>query len=248
MTNQKKKTSPETRSETRSGVKEDPGDAGMANPPRTLSELRSQLGREGQEGFDQAMELNGENAVEGMARRFKNADGTYDVEAANQFCRDRALPPEEDQQRLDAREARASQQAQQDIDRIDNIIRETSPEGRPDATIGDGTSEAALLNETNTGQPVGGKGHSLKVRDSLNGLRNAIRSLETAMTRIRDSSVLSRIEAALQRAQVKIRSMEPAERAWSNRISDHPDVWNADGTSTTYTQPDGSPWPDPQYR
>jgi hypothetical protein len=48
----------------------------VPDPPRTLSELRSQLSRESQTGFDQAMELNGERAVEGMARRFQNEDGT----------------------------------------------------------------------------------------------------------------------------------------------------------------------------
>jgi hypothetical protein len=158
------------------------------------------------------------------------------------------MSSEEFNERLRVREDRAWSSAEDQIKKIDNIIRETSLEGRQNAQIGDGSSEAALVHESQTGQPVGGKGHSQKVAGSINGLNDALSRLRRALDHILDAQRRTEVEAAIQRGQQKLDAMNPALEQWQNRVTDYPDIWNADGTSKVYTNPDGSPWPPPNFR
>lgn len=200
--------------------------------PRTISALTAALSSKAADALNAFRTSAGDRAVEGRNRRFLSGDGVYDVGAAEAYWTSVA----------GANVARAITQADQHLTSIRNILRETSSAGRPDASVGDGSSEGALDHEARTGQPVGGKGHSRKVRDSLSGLRDRVRQLKTLKGKIDDAAKLEEIDGVIADAEAKIVKMSAALRVWDTRVGSFPAKWNDDGTSKVYMAGD-DPWP-----
>ena len=211
---------------------------GDASAPKTLDELTSQLSTEGREGLQQFRSKNGDKALEGMTNRMRKDNGAYDLDALDAKFR----------QYLTKQRQNAVRVAEERVTKIENILRQTSKEGRAKASIGDGSSEAALLFEARTGTPVGGKGHSIKVRQSISDLAQCVAELKTHRRNVLDADLRARVDSAIQRANDRIPGMKAAEQTWSERATRYPEVWNSDGSSKVHTAADGTGWPPENYR
>jgi len=185
--------------------------------------------------------------LNGLPAHLRNADGTLNVDAARTFFEKPGPARFADDSYYDniiaGRTARANQSTDSAISRINNTLHETSAAGRTGATIGDGSSEAALRHEASTGLPVGGRGHSVKIDDSVRALESGIADLQRARGRITEPARLAEIDDAIARANARLSGMRQAQTDWANRVTDRPDIWNPDGTSKV--QPD---WPPATHR
>ena len=199
--------------------------------PRTLEELRSALSDQARRGFDQQRQTMSDENFHKLTDAFKDSEGRYDVARAERELGKRAVDDAVFDARLRQRDAHYTKIADTFIKKIRDTCDETDGTNRPNATIGDGTTEAALRHETTTGTPVGGKGHAAKCSDSITALRGAISKIEGAKPFITDAAKLSESDKAITRARPRISAMEPALDAWNNRVADYPDVWNPDGSS-----------------
>jgi hypothetical protein len=200
-------------------------------PPTTLTELRTRLSPEAQKGFDQQQELLSEKEFNQATDSLKNPDGSYDVAKANERFTRKALPDDEFQKKREAKNAREQARAQKAVEKIKNTCDETDGTNRPDAQIGDGSSEAALDSETNNGKPVGGRGHAKKCADAIRSLNDALSDLSSSKDSVTDPVKQTEIQQAETRAKGRIDKMRPAVDRWNSRVADHPEVWNPDGTS-----------------
>ena len=199
--------------------------------PRTLDELRSALSEKARRGFDQQRETMSEENFRRLTDSFKDAEGNYDTARAEDAFAKREVSDVDFEDRLRQRKAQYTDTANKNIKKIQDVCKETDGTNRIDAKIGDGTSEAALVYETTTGKRVGGKGHAVKCSEAITALLDAISRLENVKQFITDTAKLAEIDAAIAQAKARISAMEPALSAWDNRVVDHPDVWNSDGTS-----------------
>ncbi|MEV6453333.1 hypothetical protein AB0M75_18775 [Streptomyces anulatus] len=126
------------------------------------------------------------------------------------------------------------------INKIDEIQKHTTKAGRPDASIGDGSSEDALRMEAKKGEPQGSpEGHHIKVKDSITGLNDAITSLKRIRP-LAQGEILDRINDAISRAETRRAGLEGGLQEWQNRVTDHPEKWKENGKSKVHTDPD---WP-----
>lgn len=134
--------------------------------------------------------------------------------------------------RQEAARLEAEQLAKEAGDTANSICDETDGTNRPDATVGDGTTEAILREEIETGTPIRSReGHWIKTQESIRGLEKAIADLNEARPRVQDPAKLKAIDDALARAIERKGRLEAALREWNNRAANHPDVFNSDGSS-----------------
>jgi hypothetical protein len=201
--------------------------------PRTLAELRAALNERAGRAFEQQQQLLTDQRFKQMTDGLKNADGTFNVDKANQFFEKKLLPEDQFKAKVEEQAKTFGERSQKAAEKIKNICDETDGTNRPDATVGDGTTEAALSQEASTGKPVGGRGHAIKARDAIRDLRRNINEIETNRRFVQDETIRAEGEAAVARANQRIAKMEPALNEWNNRVANHPDAWNADGTSKT---------------
>lgn len=213
----------------------------VAQPIRTVAELEAQLSPEARTALEQQRELTSADNFQSMLDSIKKPDGTYDLAAANAFFEKRFMTPEGFQGKLDARTASYTKKAQTELSKIDNCIKETDGTNRPQATLGDKTSETALDWETENGEPYRStEDHSGKIERYIKTIEDATAALNNAKRFISDSKLLHEIEQAILRGQERIQKMRPAVDRWQNRATTHPNVWNPNGSSKI--QPG---WPKP---
>src|SRR5262249_37078408 len=118
------------------------------------------------------------------------------------------------------------------ITKIAAIKKATSKEGRPGADVGDGSSEAALKHEAETGEPYKSpEGHWMKVRDSITGLADALGKLRRVLRQAADTETRRKIEAAIVDGQTKLFSLQSGMDVWNARGRIHPEKWDANGQS-----------------
>jgi hypothetical protein len=157
---------------------------------------------------------------------------TYDVGRADRFFEGKWLPEPEYQAKLVKLEADTLKKAHQNIGAIRNAVADTNGTNRPGSTLGDGTSEAALLWEIQKGKPYkSDEGHYLKIANALDGIQKAIAVLRQCRAIIRDPQKIAEIDGAIESGAMRIDSMRPALEKWNTRVIEHPAVWNTDGTS-----------------
>lgn len=116
---------------------------------------------------------------------------------------------------------------------IDNIVLNTTAAGRDAAEVGDGSSEAAAINEVRTGIMTKGTWHGPKCRMEAQGLSNAEDRLNALKPQAQDPGVLRTIDEALEKAQNRRRGLETGANAWAARSVTHSDIWDASGNSKT---------------
>jgi hypothetical protein len=68
----------------------------------------------------------------------------------------------------------------------------------------------------------------MKVADAI---QDAIGKLTQYQPQIRNPGKLKEINAAIESGTARVNSMRPALDKWNTRVTDHPGVWNSDGTS-----------------
>jgi hypothetical protein len=203
-----------------------------AKPPKTLDELFTRLSEKAKEGFQQQKELLPPDRFSQIEKAYSNSDGTYDVGRANRLFESKWMPEPEYQARLAKQTSELSLKATKNIETIKNSIKETDGTARPGSTLGDGTSEAALIWEIQNGRPYkSSEGHYQKIATYIRTIEEAVTELLHYRQHIREPALLSEIDAAIEAGNRRLSSMRPVLDQWNTRASDHPSVWNADGTS-----------------
>ncbi len=126
----------------------------------------------------------------------------------------------------------AEAKADEAKDSANSICDETDGTNRPAANIGDGSTEAVLRAEIETGKPIKSPaGHHIKVSESLRGLRKAVTDMNDAKPLIDDPGRLKGIDEAIVRANDRITKLQTALNEWNQRATTHDTVWNKDGKS-----------------
>jgi hypothetical protein len=98
--------------------------------------------------------------------------------------------------------------------------------------VGDGTTEAALDSETQTGKPVGATdGHAVKSAQAIKNINENITEIDATRKVVSDPQTVADMDAATTRGKGRIGKMRPALDRWNSRVSSNPTVWNPDGTS-----------------
>jgi hypothetical protein len=167
-------TTPETTPES---VTSQNSDAVVA--PKNLSELAAHLSPDAKRGLEQFRALNGEGRLNETTRAYTDKNGDIDIAKAEKFFASKAMDDAAYQGRLGKIKQQKIDLAQQEVSKIKNIAAETDGTNRPNASVGDGTTEAALMHEVNTGQPLFSKeGHYLKVASYLKDLQAKIVTLQ----------------------------------------------------------------------
>ena len=174
-----------------------------------------------------------------MLDAYRTPDGGWDIAKADKALERHWLPAKT----FDAETVRIAKKyntdARENINRINNICKETGVGGRRNATIGNGTSEAALLHETQTGKKVGTIGderwHSVKVTEAINGLQKRIAFLEKNK-HLFGKRLINSVDKAIADAKARIADMQPALEGWNRRTKDYPVIWKPDGTLRTPTK------------
>jgi len=139
---------------------------------------------------------------------------------------------EEHKQQQREQQAAAEAHAEEQVERINNLCDYTDGTKHPEASIGDGSTEAVLREEIRTGEPIkSAEGHYMKTEESIHGLRAALEELNEARPLIDDPVKLEAIDDAIARANDRIAKLESAWNEWQQRATTHPDVFNPDGTS-----------------
>jgi len=102
----------------------------------------------------------------------------------------------------------------------------------PERKVGDGTTEAALRAEAETGKPVGdGGGHAEKATAAVTTLQELVTKLRGRKENLGpDPALVSEIDAAIARALQRITALRGGLDMWNNRATLYPKIWKPDGT------------------
>ena len=116
---------------------------------------------------------------------------------------------------------------------IDDICKNTTKEGKDGADVGDGSSEAAAIQEASTGESVKGRAHGPKCAMEARGLRKEIAKLTDLQTQTTDPGVVMLITDAVTKATNRATALESGAEVWKNRVKADPKgkVWHPDGES-----------------
>jgi phage-related protein len=136
---------------------------------------------------------------------------------------------------LEARKKAALQEADDAMAKSNNICDQTEPQKRGPGQAGDGSLEAAVESEAETGKRVKDQaaptGHWTKIKESITGLQNAIRDLQDARPWIDDVAKRKSVDETIARANERLSKLRSGWNEWEQRVENHPDKWNPDGTS-----------------
>lgn len=112
------------------------------------------------------------------------------------------------------------------IDTINEVVRNTTKEGRPGASEGDGSAEAAALAEARTGEPVSeGTWHGPKCRMEGAALGKAIAGLEEAKKRTGESSVRQQIDEAIAKGKERKSKLDNGADVWHRNFEQRDGQW-----------------------
>jgi hypothetical protein len=82
-------------------------------------------------------------------------------------------------------------------------------------------------------------GHADKIVGYCESIKRHMSTVEAKRGATTDATKIATITALLARAQQRLASMQAGLRTWNTRMSNHPSVWNPDGT--TRVAPPGTP-------
>jgi hypothetical protein len=157
-----------------------------------------------------------------------------ETDRINQEIDEKLQQHREAKAKAEARKLEAQQKADEAGSTANNICDETDGTARPDATIGDGSTEAVLREEIRTGKPIKSpEGHWIKTDESIKGLERSIKELNEAKPLVDDPARAKAIDETLARANGRLAKLKAALEEWKNRGKTHPDVFNPDGSSKT---------------
>ncbi len=201
------------------------------SPPRTFGDLLGRLSARAQEAVAQQRQLRSPENMQQMENIGRNPDGTYDVSKANQAWERKWMDDARFQRELAKGVSELTAKARSEIERIKNTCEDNDGTNRPNATVGDGTTEAALVEEARTGQPVGGVGgHAEKAATAIRTLQEAVASLEHLKPSVAsDPGVTADITAAIARANQRISALQGGLDVWNNRATLYPRTWYPSG-------------------
>jgi peptidoglycan hydrolase-like protein with peptidoglycan-binding domain/DNA replication initiation complex subunit (GINS family) len=201
--------------------------------PKSLDELYARLSKEAKGAFDQQKQLLSSVRFQEMEASFRHAaDGAYDVGRANAFFEKKLVSDAEFRTKLRLLKESFQSKSKNVCARLQNVIDETNGKNRPKASVGDGSSEAALDQEIVDGMPWKcGDGHHGKVENSIKTLQLGIDELQRYREHLTDPKVQSEVDAMIQAAAERIDAMIPVLERWKQRARTHPEVWIPDGTS-----------------
>ena len=116
---------------------------------------------------------------------------------------------------------------------IDDICRNTTKEGKDGADVGDGSSEAAAMEEVRTGKSVKGRAHGPKCAMEARGLRKEIAKLTDLQKQTTDPGIVKQITDAITKATNRANALESGAEAWQKRVATDPKgkIWNLNGES-----------------
>jgi hypothetical protein len=119
------------------------------------------------------------------------------------------------------------------IKSIDDICQNTTKEGKFGADVGDGSSEAAAMEEAATGKKVKGRAHGPKCAMEARGLRNEIARLTDLQTEATDPGVVRQITDAITKARNRANALDTGAEAWRTRVAADPQgkIWHPSGES-----------------
>jgi hypothetical protein len=210
----------------------------------TIDAARPLLSENARTGLEQLEQTRSPADLARYLDRFRNPDGTFDLTKLDEGLAAKRMTPEEFEAARQKQEAQAAMLARKNITKLNKLCDEADGTNRPGASLGDGTSEAALDWEIQNGKPWKSKtGHAIKIRNSIRDITDAINELEVQRRFLTSDGLKAEIDAAIARGRARIDSMRPAQGRWGTRATDHPDVWNPDGTSKVepgYPPPEAS--------
>jgi len=201
------------------------------SPPRAFGDLRVRLSAKAQEAVAQQRQLRSPENMQQMENIGRNPDGTYDVGKANQAWERKWMDDARFQRELAKGVADLTAKARGELERIKNTCDDNDGTNRPNATVGDGTTEAALVEEARTGRPVGGVGgHAEKAATAIRTLQEAVASLSHLKSAVAsDPGVTADITAAIARASQRISALQGGLDVWNNRATLYPRIWYPNG-------------------
>lgn len=209
---------------------EKPPEAPSTAAPRTFADLLGRLSAKAQEAVAQQRQLRSAANMQDMENIGRNPDGTYDVTKANGTWERMWMDEARFKKAMEKQSTEQAAKAQIEVDRIKNVCDENDGTNRENASVGDGSTEAALKQEARTGEPVKGKAHAGKAQNAVNTLTDAVRTLERINPMVSDPTMTARIDAAITRANARIARLQGGLDVWNARATLFPKVWFADGT------------------
>ncbi len=201
-------------------------------PPRTFAELFSRLSAKAQEAVSQQRQLRSADNMVKMEGIGRNADGTYDVSKANKAWEGKWMDDAAFQAARAKNVSELGTKARLELDQLKNLCDETDGTNRPNAKVGDGTTEAAVRAEAETGKPVGGVGgHAEKANTAVRTLQELVTTLRGRKQNLGpDPTLVAEIDAAIARALQRIAALRGGLDVWNNRATLYPEIWKPDGT------------------
>jgi hypothetical protein len=208
-----------------------PGGDPAGSLPRTFNDLLGQLSAKAQQAVAQQRQLRSPENMQQMENIGRKPDGTYDVNKANQAWGRKWMDDAQFQRELAKGVGDLTAKARGEIERIKNTCEDNDGTNRPNATVGDGTTEAALVEESRTGKAVGGVGsHAEKSTTAVRTLQDAVASLERLKPSLAsDPGVTADINAAVARAHQRISALQSGLDVWNNRATLYPRIWYPNG-------------------
>jgi hypothetical protein len=200
--------------------------------PRSFADLLGRLSAKAQEAVSQQRQLRSVDnmaKIEGIGR---HPDGTYDVAKANQAWESKWMDAAKFQRELARSVGDLGAKARLELNRLKNICDDNDGTNRPNAKVGDGTTEAALRSEAETGKPVGGVGgHAEKASNAVRTLQEIVSTLRGQKENLGpDPALVSDIDAAIARAVQRIAALRGGLDVWNNRATLYAKIWKPDGT------------------
>lgn len=202
--------------------------------PKSVAELVTKLTGKALEAHNQMVELDQQRAIDGICSgaKVKQADGTFNLPAAQSAFEARWLDATVFAAKKKLKDQAYAKKLEDALATIQNGCDETDGTNRPGASLGDGSSESALVWETENGKPWKSKeGHYQKVPNYADSIHAAVTLLAGEQSKIHDAALLERITKAIDRGSKRVAKMQPSIAGWKGRVGAHPTIWKADGDS-----------------
>jgi hypothetical protein len=199
----------------------------------TWAECYAAMDPAAQKGHDQFVTLQGEaKAIPIRDNACKDRkSGKYDKAKADGIWSKKAMADDKFAEEFKKKETADVNSVTARIAQIEHLCDETDGTNRP-GSVGDGTSEWALLWEAEHGEPFRSPaGHAYKLSDYCKVLNEGLAEIQAKQGAVKDDPTKAQIAAITLRATTRIGKMKAALLIWNARVATYPAMWNADGTS-----------------
>jgi hypothetical protein len=199
----------------------------------TWPECYAVLDAPAKKGYDQFVTLNGQAKalpiIEGACKDRKA--NKYDKPKADAIWSKKAMTDIKFAQEVANKEKADAAVVTERLKTLNHLCSETDGTNRP-GSVGDGTSEWALLWEAEHGEPFRSPaGHAYKLSDYCKVLKEGMAEIQAKQSAIKDAPTLLEIQTLIARATLRYSKMNAALLVWNDRVARYPAMWNPDGTS-----------------